>query len=136
MHGLLQPAHLFFLVLIVLILLGPGKLPKLDWGRAVANFRGEWSGLRGAAFMAKGVDPKIGRDVGDMLPDDHAHRNAQLYRCLLAILIGNTIYFLLAPILPAAARLSGSVNSGLPALTDLWFCFLVFGVLTLLPARK
>ena len=134
MHGLLQPVHLFFILLIVLILFGPGKLPELGkgLGRGVSDLRGQWSGLRGALFMAKGVDPKIGRDVGDMLPDEHWSRTTTGYLCLLAILIGNTLYFLASPFLPAAARLDTGSSTGLPALVDLWVCLLVFGCLNLL----
>jgi TatA/E family protein of Tat protein translocase len=133
LHGLLQPAHLFFILLIVLILFGPGKLPELgkNFGRSVSELRGEWSSLRSAAFMAKGVDPAIGRDVGDKLPDEHANRAATLYRCLFAILIGNTLYFLLSPALPASARMDAGLSTGLPALVDLWVCLLVFGFLNL-----
>ncbi len=130
MDGLLQPAHLFFILLIVLILFGPGKLP--DLGRGISNLRGEWSHLRGALFMAQGVDPKIGRDVGDMLPEEDSSRIGTLYLCLLAILIGNTLYFLFSPIFPATARMDTGLSSGLPALVDLWICLLVFGFLNLL----
>jgi hypothetical protein len=134
MHGLLQPAHLFFILLIVLILFGPGKLSKFGGGlgRGASNLRGEWGHLRGAAFMAKGVDPKVGRDVGDMLPDEHLSRSEIAYLCLLAILIGNTLYFLFSPILPAAARMDTGLSSGMPALVDLWICLTVFGFLNLL----
>jgi hypothetical protein len=137
-HGLLQPAHLFFILLIVIILFVPGKLPKLGEGlrRGISDLRGEWSSLRGALFMAQGVDPKIGRDVGDMLPDDDANRTRTLYRCLLAILIGNTLYFLFSAFLPAAARMDTGSRSGLPALVDLWTCLLVFGFVNLLRRRR
>ena len=133
MDSLLQPAHLIFILLIVLLLFGPGKLPKLGegLGRGISNLRGQWGHLRGAVFMAQGVDPEIGRDVGDMLPDEHWNRTRTLYLCLLALLIGNTIYFLLSPVLPATARMGMGLNSGLPALVDLWICLLVFGFLNL-----
>ncbi len=134
MDSLLQPAHLFFILLIVIILFGPGKLPKLGAGlrRGISDLRGEWSHLRGALFMAQGVDPNIGRDVGDMLPDEDSSRARTWYLCLLAILIGNTVYFLFSPLLPAAARMDTGLSSGLPALVDLWVCLLVFGFLNLL----
>ncbi len=133
MHGVFQPVHLFFILLIVLILFGPGKLPKLGrgLGRGISGWRGGRSHFRGALFMAQGVDPKIGRDVGDMLPEEDANRTAILYRCLFAILIGNTLYFLFSPILPTAARLDTALGSGLPTLVDLWICLLVLGCLNL-----
>ncbi len=137
MEGLLQPTHLFFILLIVLIIFGPGKLPDLGKGfgkgltRAWLNYRGQWSDLRGALFMAKGVDPAIGRDVGDMLPDEDVNRSRPWFLGLLAILIGNTLYFLSWPFLPAAARMGEGTSSAMPGLVDLWFCCFVFGVLNL-----
>ena len=133
MAGLLQPVHLVFILLIVLILFGPGKLPELGrrWGRMHSDLRGEWSSFRGALFMAKGVDPGVGRDVGDMLPDEEAHRSRTWARLLLAILLGNLFYFVSSPLLPAAAALNGKSVSAVPALVDIWFCLFVFGVLSL-----
>jgi len=134
MPGVFQPAHLFFILLIVLILFGPGKLRKFGegLGRSISHLRGERGHLRGALFMAQGVDPKIGRDVGDMLPDKNWNRTRTLYSCLLAFLIGNTIYILLSPILPAAARMDTGSSPGLAAIVDLWTCLLVFGFFRLL----
>jgi TatA/E family protein of Tat protein translocase len=134
MDGVLQPVHLVFILLIILILFGPGKLPELGkgLGRSISDLRGVPSSFRRDLFMAKGVDPSVGRDVGDMLPDEHLSRHETWYLCLLAILIGNTIYFLLSPILPAAARMDTGSISGLPVLVDLWICLLVFGFLNLL----
>ena len=133
MGGLLQPAHLVFIVLIILILFGPGKLPKLGWGftRIRPDLRGEWSSFLKALFMAKGVDPGVGRDVGDMLPDEEARRSRTWARLLLAILLGNLLYFVSSPLLPATAVLNGERVSALPALVDIWFCLFVFGVLSL-----
>ena len=134
MDSLLQPVHLIFILLIVIILFGPGKLPKMgeDLARGISDLRGHWSHLRGAVFMAQGVDPEIGRDVGDMLPEENWNHTRTLYLCLLALLIGNTIYFLLSPILPAAARMNAGLSSGLPVLVDLWISLLVFAFLSLL----
>jgi TatA/E family protein of Tat protein translocase len=134
MDTLLQPPHVVFILLIALILFGPGKLPRLgeSLGRSVADLRGQWSNFRGAAFMAKGVDPRVGRDVGDMLPDEHRNRNEVLYLCLLALLIGNTLYFISLGVLPAGVRMDLGSLSGVPALVDLWICLLVFGLLNLL----
>jgi sec-independent protein translocase protein TatA len=41
MEGLLQPTHLFFILLIVLILFGPGKLPELGkgLGKGIKEFK-------------------------------------------------------------------------------------------------
>ncbi len=41
MEGLLQPIHLFFILLIVLILFGPGKLPELGkgLGKGIKEFK-------------------------------------------------------------------------------------------------
>ena len=41
MEGLLQPTHLFFILLIVLILFGPGKLPDLGrgLGKGIREFK-------------------------------------------------------------------------------------------------
>jgi sec-independent protein translocase protein TatA len=41
MEGLLQPSHLFFILLIVLILFGPGKLPELGkgLGKGIREFK-------------------------------------------------------------------------------------------------
>lgn len=46
--GLLQPTHLLFILLIVLILFGPGKLPDLGrgLGKGLREFK---DALRGAA---------------------------------------------------------------------------------------
>ena len=42
MEGLLQPTHLFFILLIVLIIFGAGKLPEIGSGigKAIKNFKG------------------------------------------------------------------------------------------------
>jgi hypothetical protein len=133
MGDLLQPTHLIFILLILLILFGPGRLPKLGEGlrRFHSNLRGEWSAYRGALFMAKGVDPSVGRDVGDMLPDKDAGRSNLWFRCLLAILIGNTLYFASTPLLPTAARMDATSSPGLAGLVDIWFCLIALGVLNL-----
>jgi hypothetical protein len=81
--------------------------------------------------MAKGVDPGVGRDVGDMLPDEEALRSKIWARMLLAILLGNLLYFVSSPLLPGAAALNGEKVSALPALVNIWFCVFVFGVLSL-----
>ena len=47
MEGLLQPTHLFFILLIELIIFGPGKLPELGrgLGKGIREFK---DAVRGA----------------------------------------------------------------------------------------
>jgi len=131
MADVMRPEHFFFVLMILLILFGPGNLSTLGrgLGRMHSELRGERSRLRGALFMAKGVDPGVGRDVGDMLPDEEASRSMIWTRILVAIVLGNLLYFLSLPLLPRAASLTGERLSAVPALVDIWFCLLVFGVL-------
>ncbi len=57
MEGLLQPTHLLFILLIVLIIFGPGKLPELGrgLGKGIREFK---EGLRGAAAPEEPPPPK------------------------------------------------------------------------------
>jgi TatA/E family protein of Tat protein translocase len=133
MESLLQPIHVILILAIVIIIFGPGKLPDLGKGleRGISHLHGHRSQLRGALFMAQGVDPQIGRDVGEMLPDEHWTLSRILSTLLIAFLVGNVIYFLVSPFLPATARMGSGASRGLPALTDLWICVMVFGCLNL-----
>ena len=128
MDGLVQPAHLIFIFVIVVILIGPGKLPDLGrgLGRGISDFR------RGPLFMAKGVDPAIGHDVRERFADEPWNRTRTLHLCIFSFLIGNVIYFILSPVLPAAARTDTSLSPGLPALVDIWICSVVFGFVNLI----
>ncbi len=51
MDGLLEPVHLFFILLIVLVLFGPGKLPELGkgLGKGIREFK---DALRGGIANA------------------------------------------------------------------------------------
>ncbi|HET9179635.1 MAG TPA: twin-arginine translocase TatA/TatE family subunit [Terriglobia bacterium] len=51
MDGLLQPTHLFFILLIVLIIFGPGKLPDLgrSLGKGIREFKGAINGVNDEA---------------------------------------------------------------------------------------
>ncbi len=51
MEGLLQPTHLFFILLIVLIIFGPGKLPDLGrgLGKGIREFKDAMRGGIGEA---------------------------------------------------------------------------------------
>ncbi len=51
-------------------------------------------------------------------------------RYLLAILLGNALYFAVSPHLPPAARDAAS-HIGLGTLVDLWFCLFVYGLIEL-----
>ncbi len=46
-RGLLQPTHLFFILLIVLIIFGPGKLPDLgrSLGKGIREFKNALAGM-------------------------------------------------------------------------------------------
>lgn len=52
MEGLFQPTHLFFILLIVLIIFGPGKLPELGkgLGKGIREFK---DALRGGMEKEK-----------------------------------------------------------------------------------
>lgn len=52
---------------------------------------------------------------------------------LLAIILGNVVYFLLLPSLPAAAR-HHRFHTDLGTLVDFWFCVVAFGLIR--TARK
>jgi TatA/E family protein of Tat protein translocase len=57
MEGLLQPTHLFFILLIVLILFGPGKLPELGkgLGKGIREFKDAFRGGNSERKTAVGV---------------------------------------------------------------------------------
>jgi sec-independent protein translocase protein TatA len=58
MEGLLEPTHLFFILAIVLIIFGPGKLPELGrgLGKGIREFKGA---LRGVTEESTGSDKKV-----------------------------------------------------------------------------
>lgn len=55
---------------------------------------------------------------------------AKLVKYLVAILLGNGLYFTLSPHLPEAAR-HHPYRLDLGTLVDFWFCLLVYGLLEL-----
>jgi len=59
MEGLLQPTHLFFILLIVLIIFGPGKLPDLGLGlgKGIREFK---DALKGGMENGNSTDKKDG----------------------------------------------------------------------------
>jgi hypothetical protein len=55
---------------------------------------------------------------------------AKWIKFLIAILLGNTLYFALSPHLPAAAQHQAwAVDLG--TVVDFWFCLLVYGLIEL-----
>lgn len=61
LEGLLQPTHLFFILLIVLILFGPGKLPELGrgLGKGIREFK---DAIRGATEETAEKKPEEKKD--------------------------------------------------------------------------
>jgi hypothetical protein len=55
---------------------------------------------------------------------------AKLMKYLIAILLGNAMYFALSPHLPPAAQ-HGAEALDLGTVVDFWFCLLVYGLMEL-----
>ena len=53
---------------------------------------------------------------------------ANLLQALLAVVLGNAVYFLLAPSLPPAAR-HHSPHLDLGVLVDFWICLVAYGLI-------
>jgi len=51
-----------------------------------------------------------------------------LLQALLAIILGNVVYFVLAPSLPAAAR-HRPFQFDLGMIVDFWFCLVAYGLI-------
>jgi hypothetical protein len=60
---------------------------------------------------------------------------ARWIKSLVAVLVGNALYFSLAPYLPPAAR-HQPFRLDLGILVDLWFCLVVYGVLNTVAALR
>jgi len=60
MEGLLQPTHLLFILLIVLIIFGPGKLPDLGrgMGKGIREFKEAMRGGLGGDAEKKPEEKK------------------------------------------------------------------------------
>ncbi len=60
MEGFLQPTHLFFILLIVLIIFGPGKLPDLGrgLGKGIREFKDALKGGMGGDTDKKPEEKK------------------------------------------------------------------------------
>ncbi len=125
MQGLLQPTHLFFILLIVLIVFGAGDLSRLGRGFARPQ-RGLWSRRE----IRRGASP----DITDL--SKHSQNRGMVstarrwLKFLIAILLGNGLYFALYPYLPPLAR-HRVFRVDLGTVVDLWFCLFVYGLLEL-----
>jgi hypothetical protein len=60
---------------------------------------------------------------------------ARWLKSLLAVLVGNAVYFSLAPYLPPAAR-HQPLHFDLGIVVDFWFCLLVYGILNTLASLR
>jgi hypothetical protein len=61
---------------------------------------------------------------------DMARATQRWLKYLIAILLGNGLYFVLSPQLPPAAR-HATDGFNLGTLVDLWFCVAVYGLMEL-----
>ncbi|HYS43850.1 MAG TPA: twin-arginine translocase TatA/TatE family subunit [Geobacteraceae bacterium] len=59
-RGLFQPTHLVFILLIVLIIFGPGKLPDLgrSLGKGIREFKDALSGAEQGSSDKSGTEKK------------------------------------------------------------------------------
>ncbi len=61
---------------------------------------------------------------------------SNFFKSLVAVVVGNAIYFLvIMPLLPAAGR-HGVAKIDLGLVIDFWICLAVFGVIELILRRK
>ncbi len=66
MEGLLSPTHLIFILLIVLILFGPGKLPELGkgLGKGIREFKDAMRGeMDGSSDKKQNTEEKKAEEV-------------------------------------------------------------------------
>ncbi len=60
LDGLFEPSHMIFVLAIVLIIFGPGKLPELGkgLGKGIREFKDAVKGGFGGSDTTKSVGPK------------------------------------------------------------------------------
>lgn len=63
-----------------------------------------------------------------------SRRSARWLKYLIAIILGNVVYFAVAPYLPRAAQ-HHAFRPDLGTLVDLWFCVAVYGLLEFVTSR-
>lgn len=128
MEGLFQPTHLLIILLVVLIVYRPNGFSK----RGLFNRRDRNRSL----WLAKGDRPELGRDVlgNTAMNSSHDKRTVSTVgrwlKFLIAVLLGNGLYFTLSPYLPPAAR-HQMYRLDLGTVVDLWFCLFVYGLVEL-----
>jgi len=61
-------------------------------------------------------------------------RSARWIKYLTAIIVGNVVYFVVAPYLPPAAQ-HRSFHPDLGTIVDFWFCVAAYGLIELLSSR-
>lgn len=119
----------FTLVLLVLMLLFGNRRPL----RTLTRF---YSALDRRLYFAKGVRPEFGRDLTRRELEKGAGDNSvtptalRWIKFLVAIILGNALYFALSPHLPPAAR-HETFQFDLGTIIDFWFCLMVYGVIEL-----
>lgn len=60
MDGLFEPTHIIFILIIVLVIFGPGKLPELGkgLGKGIREFKDAIKGGLGSSDVEKTADQK------------------------------------------------------------------------------
>ena len=137
MDGLLHLTDLLLFVLVVVILFCSGsflevaqRLERLD-----SDLRGEWRSFCSALLMSRGDVPGVDGEAR-VLPEDETRRSKTRARMLLAVLMGNLLYFVSSPLLPPSAVLNAARFPALPILVDIWFCAGTFGLLNAVRAAR
>jgi sec-independent protein translocase protein TatA len=77
-EGILQPTHLILILIIVLVVFGPGKLPEVGGaiGKGLSEFKRSVNGLSDADKAPKEGEAKAASDVGRSVCPACGHENA------------------------------------------------------------
>ena len=128
MEGLFQPTHSFVILLIVLIVFRSNGFSKHGLFNRRDRNRSLW--------LTKRVRPEFVRDVSGNTAMKSSHDKRMVstvgrwLKFLIAVLLGNGLYFTLSPYLPPAAR-HQMYRLDLGTVVDLWFCLFVYGLMEL-----
>lgn len=79
MEGLLQPTHLFFILLIVLIIFGPGKLPDLGrgLGKGIREFKDAMRGGMDDRNAPTQTPIQTSKLEGEKRPEPASQKNSE-----------------------------------------------------------